>query len=641
MSLITETTSPTTSSTTNLKSSSQTITAATSATTPFCIDFPTNFKDSSGYDCADYATKQWCTSSGGFGSGWMSDWGTFADHSNKDGIDATTACCACHFNDPQTASLTRTERPTYSTLSIDSTVILRFQAAISDIDSMFLSATYVRVIKLLCQDDFAGYASRPYCLSSMKGVLRGAPSAVHRQRRSTINTVDVPIAVVNREGALGDVPSAHVVGGIARAAMPSTGLVDGFPKPLIGAKAADGSYTYTPEPADELIPRPETTLKPISDTGSSSGIYTGIAVGTVVVFMFVVAGVVIKRRSSSRKDRQKIGLKARLFQNTTTTVHLGVKPGPDNWAPAIGTISPGEYVSVLEIWGEWCKIEGKDGWGDAKLKYAWAKMTAIDPATGVTRLVLTEAPDATSYFPLPRGGVSPIWSPGNSSAVAHGSSPGAVSSVLYFDPVNEHRWSAESHEYMDPQPLDTFGEGEGYINVADGATKTLNWAIQETPIDVGYFEAGVPVSCRESMLSAEALHRRKAINNRFGTHSLGLPMPSEWQRSVTNNDISFGYSPRSGLSSSNSTARPDSGWSTQPGTGGINDSGWSESALAIEHLLGELRTAGSRSMGSAVAQRGPSTKDVVTTTPLPQSTTKALCARASVGELRQALSETW
>mmetsp|Transcript_82277 Transcript_82277/g.172269 ORF Transcript_82277/g.172269 Transcript_82277/m.172269 type:complete len:1356 (-) Transcript_82277:98-4165(-) len=57
-----------------------------------CSDM--DWKDSFGYNCETYANDKLCTSDGGEGSGWNSNWGSLSDFA-KDGKDATDACCAC------------------------------------------------------------------------------------------------------------------------------------------------------------------------------------------------------------------------------------------------------------------------------------------------------------------------------------------------------------------------------------------------------------------------------------------------------------------------------------------------------------------------------------------------------------------
>jgi hypothetical protein len=49
---------------------------------------------SDSYSCADYASSMYCED-GNYGSGWGLSYGTFADYSDADGVDASQACCAC------------------------------------------------------------------------------------------------------------------------------------------------------------------------------------------------------------------------------------------------------------------------------------------------------------------------------------------------------------------------------------------------------------------------------------------------------------------------------------------------------------------------------------------------------------------
>ena len=51
--------------------------------------------ESIGFYCSIYEEHKWCKSSGGFGAGWGSDWGSFAKYSNN-GYDATSCVeCGC------------------------------------------------------------------------------------------------------------------------------------------------------------------------------------------------------------------------------------------------------------------------------------------------------------------------------------------------------------------------------------------------------------------------------------------------------------------------------------------------------------------------------------------------------------------
>eukprot|EP00440_Ansanella_granifera_P007873 gb/GFBE01008516.1/.p1 GENE.gb/GFBE01008516.1/~~gb/GFBE01008516.1/.p1 ORF type:complete len:1889 (+),score=317.46 gb/GFBE01008516.1/:1-5667(+) len=60
-----------------------------------CRDEPSDWKDTYGDSCVTYSTNQWCTSSGGYGPGWMPAlWGSFQDYA-RNGHSAVTACCVC------------------------------------------------------------------------------------------------------------------------------------------------------------------------------------------------------------------------------------------------------------------------------------------------------------------------------------------------------------------------------------------------------------------------------------------------------------------------------------------------------------------------------------------------------------------
>jgi hypothetical protein len=58
-----------------------------------CVDYPTEWSDSVHKNCAWYAAGL-CTKTGGYGSNWKSEYGTF-DRYSKNGHTAVTACCAC------------------------------------------------------------------------------------------------------------------------------------------------------------------------------------------------------------------------------------------------------------------------------------------------------------------------------------------------------------------------------------------------------------------------------------------------------------------------------------------------------------------------------------------------------------------
>merc|ERR1712222_276625 len=54
-----------------------------------------DWKSTAGSTCADYVSKAWCTSDGGYGSGWdKSTDGSFDDWA-VNGVAATVACCGC------------------------------------------------------------------------------------------------------------------------------------------------------------------------------------------------------------------------------------------------------------------------------------------------------------------------------------------------------------------------------------------------------------------------------------------------------------------------------------------------------------------------------------------------------------------
>jgi len=57
-----------------------------------CADQP-DWLDVTGESCASYVSNQWCTSTGGFGPSWTD--GAFSLFADKNGIDATQACCGC------------------------------------------------------------------------------------------------------------------------------------------------------------------------------------------------------------------------------------------------------------------------------------------------------------------------------------------------------------------------------------------------------------------------------------------------------------------------------------------------------------------------------------------------------------------
>jgi len=59
-----------------------------------CVDKDYGWADSVGLTCWDYVDRQGCTDSGGYGSGWSSSAGTFADYA-VNGVDASQACCLC------------------------------------------------------------------------------------------------------------------------------------------------------------------------------------------------------------------------------------------------------------------------------------------------------------------------------------------------------------------------------------------------------------------------------------------------------------------------------------------------------------------------------------------------------------------
>ena len=45
--------------------------------------------------CQKYKDSKWCTLDGGYGTGWLSSYGSFSTFANSEGVDASQACCAC------------------------------------------------------------------------------------------------------------------------------------------------------------------------------------------------------------------------------------------------------------------------------------------------------------------------------------------------------------------------------------------------------------------------------------------------------------------------------------------------------------------------------------------------------------------
>ncbi|KAK3276915.1 hypothetical protein CYMTET_15042 [Cymbomonas tetramitiformis] len=62
-----------------------------------CTDLPegNTWHDGSSWgNCNTYYSNNLCTSSGGYGSGWLTEWGSFSGWTSY-GLDATEACCVC------------------------------------------------------------------------------------------------------------------------------------------------------------------------------------------------------------------------------------------------------------------------------------------------------------------------------------------------------------------------------------------------------------------------------------------------------------------------------------------------------------------------------------------------------------------
>lgn len=60
-----------------------------------CSDQPRGWRSSTGLTCQDYVDRDYCTSNGGYGSGWWRTlWGSFSWWAT-DGVDASQACCGC------------------------------------------------------------------------------------------------------------------------------------------------------------------------------------------------------------------------------------------------------------------------------------------------------------------------------------------------------------------------------------------------------------------------------------------------------------------------------------------------------------------------------------------------------------------
>ena len=58
-----------------------------------------SFIDSGGYTCQDYKDYEFCTSVGGYGPGWKSNYGDFYKWANEDGETAIICKeCGCGYN---------------------------------------------------------------------------------------------------------------------------------------------------------------------------------------------------------------------------------------------------------------------------------------------------------------------------------------------------------------------------------------------------------------------------------------------------------------------------------------------------------------------------------------------------------------
>jgi len=68
--------------------------APTVAALKTCKDLP-SWVDAYGESCRSYVKEKACTKNGGYGSGWDSAWGTFADSAPSNGVGANKACCQC------------------------------------------------------------------------------------------------------------------------------------------------------------------------------------------------------------------------------------------------------------------------------------------------------------------------------------------------------------------------------------------------------------------------------------------------------------------------------------------------------------------------------------------------------------------
>mmetsp|Transcript_58125 Transcript_58125/g.138305 ORF Transcript_58125/g.138305 Transcript_58125/m.138305 type:complete len:334 (-) Transcript_58125:203-1204(-) len=64
-----------------------------------CVDNH-HWRDNSGYSCRDYGYRHWCNRNGAPGLSWDTSWGELSSF-GVNGIDATTACCACGGGSPR------------------------------------------------------------------------------------------------------------------------------------------------------------------------------------------------------------------------------------------------------------------------------------------------------------------------------------------------------------------------------------------------------------------------------------------------------------------------------------------------------------------------------------------------------------
>ena len=143
------------------------------------------------------------------------------------------------------------------------------------------------------------------------------------------------------------------------------------------------------------------------DGNTTGGIPHGTIVGAIIAICIVIICILflfVCRTSDGEGGSpfpwfSKQSTKVFVCKNTSTSLALEVRNIPDITHPAVGTIEPGDRVTVLAEHPEWYKIQMQPQWDSGTVPVVWAMKVVVDDA-GVAHQLLARIQEEPSYYPI-------------------------------------------------------------------------------------------------------------------------------------------------------------------------------------------------------------------------------------------------